>query len=558
MSTAFTTSLSGMLSSQFMLDITANNLANTETPGFKAGRADFATQLSALVDASQAPNGTVGGRNPEQVGQGVVASSVQRVFTQGGLNPTGRDLDLAIEGNGFFRLKIPDGTNREVYTRVGNFGFDGQQTLVDLTTGSQVLDTQGRTITPMTTAPPSATTGLTLTGNLAPKDAQPMHGTPLGSLLPIKDAAGNAPASTTLLSATSMVQNAPTGPVTLNLVGTMGDGTDIPATAVTIDSTETVGSFVLKLNAALVRPTANGSEAYAEVAYDHGSFTLTAKDGGGQLSLFMGEQAPPAATDAARNTWQYGTAADTFDWKRVRFMPSAVNTNLKVYTADGTQHTVAGKLINTGSSATQDRTWDLILEKPTTGSLAAGGDVLRGLTLDKAGRNVSGFAASTLNTTWSIGGASSVALDTAGLTGYQGDAYVDGEDSTGYPPGFLSSTTIDSEGRLTGFYSNNKTLVMENNGTPVQIGIVTFVNPAGLNSLSNNQYQVSDNSGTAAQVAPGENGTNKLTSGALEGSNVELSSEFSKLIVSQRGFQSNSKAFQIADQMLEAANGLIR
>ena len=550
-----------------MLDITANNLANTETPGFKAGRADFATQLSALVDASQGPNGTTGGRNPQQVGQGVIASSVQRVFTQGDLNPTGRDLDLAINGNGFFRLEVPDGTGRQTYTRVGNFGFDSNRQLVDLTTGSYVLGagdapTRIGLNNNSTLLPGNATSALTLSGNLAPQDAEPMHSATLGSLLPIRDKSGNFAGPSTLMSDSSLVQNKPVGNIEVNLVGTMGDGTDIPAgKKITITPGMTISQFKDALNDQLRVPSSIGSSdvAFAQVDYVDGSFTAKSLNGGTRLSLFLGEQAPPATTDAARNDFQFGAATDAFDWKRIRFTPSSVNTVMKVYTADGTQHQVSGKYINTGLSATKERTWDLILEKPLTGSLAAGGEYLRGLTMDASGRHVTDFTTSSLQTTWQAGGASTVALNSHGIVGYNADSFVDSNDGTGFPPGFLNNTTIDAKGQFQGTYSNGRTeLILGDDGKPLQIGLVTFINNSGLSALANNQYEATGNSGIPASTLPGENGTNSLTPGALEGSNVELSSEFSKLIVSQRGFQSNSKAFQIADQMLEAANGLIR
>jgi len=124
------TAATGMEAMQTKLDVIANNLANINTTAFKKDRANFEDLLyrtevfPGVQDASQTPT-AVG----TQVGLGVRMSSTQTDQRQGTLQPTGRDLDIAIEGNGFFRVINP--TNQQnMYTRAGNFNINADGNLV--------------------------------------------------------------------------------------------------------------------------------------------------------------------------------------------------------------------------------------------------------------------------------------------------------------------------------------------------------------------------------------------------------------------------------------------
>ena len=92
MSVAFDTSLSGMRSTQTMLDVTANNLANATTFAFKASRVEFSDQIYENIQAAAGARSTTGGVNPMQVGLGVQVSAITPQLQQGGFEPTGRDL----------------------------------------------------------------------------------------------------------------------------------------------------------------------------------------------------------------------------------------------------------------------------------------------------------------------------------------------------------------------------------------------------------------------------------------------------------------------------------
>ncbi len=129
MDPALLTAATGMMAQQTRTDVIANNLANVNTTAFKRSRADFEDLLYQNVqngailgspDAQTAP--------PIQIGRGTRLAGVQRLDTQGNLEQTGRDLDLAIEGAGYFQVSMPSGET--AYTRDGSFNVSDQGTLV--------------------------------------------------------------------------------------------------------------------------------------------------------------------------------------------------------------------------------------------------------------------------------------------------------------------------------------------------------------------------------------------------------------------------------------------
>ncbi|MFT7669350.1 MAG: flagellar hook protein FlgE [Planctomycetota bacterium] len=173
MSSALFTSLSALRSHQDWIDVIGNNLANANTPGFKSSTLRFMDNFSRTLSGAVAPNGGLGGRNPSQVGQGVGVGSVVRAFEQGALSDTGRTFDLAMEGNGFFG--VTDGATN-YYTRVGTFGLDSFQNLVDISTGYQVLNPNYSPISIDTEGafPPSATGEIEVKGNLPAEITGPL------------------------------------------------------------------------------------------------------------------------------------------------------------------------------------------------------------------------------------------------------------------------------------------------------------------------------------------------------------------------------------------------
>ncbi len=124
---ALTTSLSGLDSNQSQLDVIGNNIANVNTVGFKASRLDFKTQFSQSFSFGSAPDGDSGGTNPLQIGLGVQEGDISRNFSDGSTNVTGVQSNLAIQGDGFFVVKD---ASEQAYTRDGSFKLNSSNQLV--------------------------------------------------------------------------------------------------------------------------------------------------------------------------------------------------------------------------------------------------------------------------------------------------------------------------------------------------------------------------------------------------------------------------------------------
>lgn len=140
MSTALFTALSALKAHQDWIDVLGNNLANTNTTGFKSSTARFSDHFSRLLQHAIGPNNGLGGLNPSQIGQGVEVGSITRNLEQGSLTDTGRTFDLAMQGRGYFA--VTDGSET-FYTRAGTFGLDALHNLVSLTNGYSVLGPTG-------------------------------------------------------------------------------------------------------------------------------------------------------------------------------------------------------------------------------------------------------------------------------------------------------------------------------------------------------------------------------------------------------------------------------
>ncbi|MGG3893380.1 flagellar basal body rod protein FlgG [Geobacillus stearothermophilus] len=122
--------IGAMRNFQTKLDVIGNNIANVNTYGFKKGRTIFKDLMSQMISGAGGPNAGRGGTNPKQVGLGSQLAAIDTVHTQGSLQTTGRVLDLAISGDGFFVVGDASGNNR-MYTRAGNFYLDSQGYIVN-------------------------------------------------------------------------------------------------------------------------------------------------------------------------------------------------------------------------------------------------------------------------------------------------------------------------------------------------------------------------------------------------------------------------------------------
>ncbi|MDA3959929.1 MAG: flagellar hook-basal body complex protein [Planctomycetota bacterium] len=305
--------VSGMLTNQLSMDVTANNLANATTPGFKGSRVNFANNLVQTEFAGSAPGNNLGGTNPLQVGLGVTAGSIQVDMSQGALQSTGRTLDLAVQGQGFF--EVTDGV-RAFYTRVGNFGLDANNDLVHLGTGYRVIgDTYNLTANPDGTQnidqvgvplnipvedafPPQRTENVEFQGNL--DSATPaLRGSAVQSLFQIRDTSTGSVATETSLLRELDLFNAVT-PIpaagttrTMTVYGTKPDGTTYAGildlhpwnNPVAGDNRGTVGELVEKFNDVF----AQGGTRFGAARVENGNLVINAVGDGDGFAVFFGE-----------------------------------------------------------------------------------------------------------------------------------------------------------------------------------------------------------------------------------------------------------------------------
>ncbi len=231
------------------------------------------------------------------------------------------------------------------------------------------------------------------------------------------------------------------------------------------------------------------------------------------------------------------------------FYPS-LTTSLSIYDTEGKSHSVPVLLTKTKAN-----TWAASLANGTNSTTIteANGDVVTvsldssEIKFDTSGRYVSGNGTLKLKYADHDGKQTaadqSVTVNFAALTQYTGSSTVKG-DTDGNAAGTLSSVSVDSSGTITGTYTNGI------KQTEAQVAVAQFTNASGLTKTGNSLYQESNNSGTANIKTASDLGVT-ITPSALEMSNVDIANEFSDMIITQRGFQSNSKIITVGDEMLE-------
>jgi flagellar hook protein FlgE len=143
-------------------------------------------------------------------------------------------------------------------------------------------------------------------------------------------------------------------------------------------------------------------------------------------------------------------------------------------------------------------------------------------------------------------------LDMSKVTNLNGSNTIDMNSQDGLPMGTLESYTIDKGGRVVGQFTNGVTKNL------AQVSMVTFNNANGLTKIGGNLLTESAASGTARYSTAGSGSLGTISSGFLEASNVDLTNEFSNMIVAQRGFQANSKIISTSDEILQELANLKR
>jgi flagellar hook protein FlgE len=578
---SLTTALTGLATSQQQIDVVGNNIANVNTIGYKSTSIDFKTQFLQNFSYGTAPTSTDGGTNPLQIGLGVQSGAISTNFTDGAVQTTGIDTNMAIQGDGFFVLK--DGTN-QVYTRDGTFQLNNQHQLIS-STGQLV---QGYGADANGTIIPGVLTNITIplgTGsiaeatsnvdfdqsNLNASGALPTSVSQINSQpLYLSDGAGGVaatpPTNATLLTdVTDASGNAQfqVGDV-ISFTGTVGT-TTAPAKTLTVTASTKLSDLESFTSGTLGIDTAAG--ANGAVTTTPGSALTAAPD-----PTVIPQTVPPTTlTNAAQLTIsgnpgtlnnisltsnsltidRSGTTTSPMTWTTVSSATGeSINTSFTAYDSLGNSVNV-GVTAVLASKSSNGSVWQFYANSPSGSATDAATNNLVGagtLTFDSTG-NLIGTTGSTVTIDRANTGANptlSFNLDFTGTKSLSEPSALAESSSDGAAPGYLVSFTIGNDGIITGSYTNDLT---RNVG---QVALATFQNDQGLVNDGGNTFSTGPNSGTAVITTPGNLSAGKIVQSSLEGSNVDLSTEFVNLISASTAFSASSRVITTSEQLLQA------
>ena len=263
------------------------------------------------------------------------------------------------------------------------------------------------------------------------------------------------------------------------------------------------------------------------------------------IATLMGAEAT-TRTDFKGNLPSDATAGAPAALGTTAVPPTTLNRTIDVYDAAGNGRTVA--LTFTKVASAEGSRWSLEARD------GDGAPALFDVTFDGNGQLADVAAAGapdngTADTSFALGG---VTVDLSALTGYAGITSVEAASQDGQEAGTLQSFSLSADGTLMGSFSNGLKQAVG------QLALASFANPTGLSKAGDSLFRTSVNSGDPMIGAAGTAGRGALAGGALEMSNVDLSSEFTNLIIAQRGFQANSRVITTSDELLQELVNLKR
>ncbi|MCK9210200.1 MAG: flagellar hook protein FlgE [Ignavibacteriaceae bacterium] len=561
--------VSGLRNHQTMMDVIGNNIANVNTIGYKGSRVTFSDTFNQFIKAGTNPTDTSGGTNTYQVGLGMKVNSIDRNWSQGTFERTGITTDLALQGNGLFVLKS-NGEN--FYSRAGGFVFDADGKLVSPQNGAIV---QGKVASADGVIPPG--------NNLQDIMIDANLKLPAVSTNLIKWG-GNLKSSSALTRSESVVTRGNIDSSAIAIFPAVPPAVDSVTKSATIFN-EAGAEFTFKQT---FTKTAADTYDVTWKVYDPSSATpdvaiqssaapisvVFADDGNGNFVMNAASKAKfDGVTLPIDNLVNIPSSGIKFT-----FDPSAISQNSATSTlsasADGNRDAnIVSGAVSIFDSLGNSHQVTLTFTKIDTNTWAWNAGVPSSSTDDGKAASANGTltfnADGTLDPTGinpsspqlafnPIGGANPVVLDLdfgqafGGVTQTSASSVVSALSQNGSASASLSNMNIDQYGNVVGIFTNG------NSKTLAQIMVATFTNLNGLISKGDNLFIAYANSGTPRIGSLGEETGTTVQSGALEQSNVDLSEEFTKMIVSQRGFQANARVITTADSLLQEITNLIR
>ena len=540
--------VSGLKTHQTRMDVIGNNIANVNTVAFKSSSVTFQDMLYQNLSGASGANAItgVGGVNAKQVGLGVTLGATNINITgAGAAETTGRGFDIRLTDSNSTNFFIVNNGSENVFTRSGSFYVDGAGNLamtstgytvmgwqVDPVTGEVVKDTVSalRIMKPENmTSPPEATTDATMSGIIDKNDPDVSSDTGLIKNLNFYDKLGY---SYTARFAIKKVNDQ--GKFTVELDSILDSNGKAIIDADTATNAELAKLFGKENTQTVKYGIQKGFEAkqgsmwytdnqgnQKQLTWDRQ--TKTFKENGGNTSYTLKQVFGVSEDMMARLNSNPPKA--TLGWdqanKQLQIEDKRVSSDLQFSAADG-------KFIGIGGGTNPSEVLNL------AGSGLFPNNNFENITIDFS---------KTQNT--NNGGKSTVSMDTGNVN--------DKSLGKGKKLGDLIGLSVDNNGKIFGSYDNGNTELLG------QIAVAQFANASGLEKLGDNCYGTTLNSGDFDGIGLEVSADgSKMTSGELEMSNVDLSQEFTNMIVTQRGFQANSRIITTSDTMLEELVNLKR
>ena len=560
--------VAGLKTHQTRMDVIGNNIANVNTTAYKSSSMTFSELMSQTTQKASGANATtgVGGTNAKQIGLGVKAGAINTaITTQGSAQSTGNPFDIMITGDNFF---VVSNGSENFFTRDGSFYVDGAGNLAMTSTGYNVMGwgvdkTTGNikqdTVTALRimssanmTYPPEATTKANISGILDENDKDVTSANGKTVNLNFFDARGY---SYTAKFTFKQSGGDKTNEYSLELnkiLDSTGKEIDISGITFGEQNLEQTLSSKLSLNTdsykwddatKTLQTTATPPETVAALdkIFKNGAL-ITDKDKAEEVQKNL---------DAIAKAYGYEGSTDEF---------------LKLYTTGKAGQVTVQKMLENMS---QNMTGDDILPKAKNEELTMTGRKFDGakVVFDKdSGKlqsinNSTTNLSTTLNFPASMGNFSNITIDLSECTNYdnKGTSTVGATSGdldglgTGRRLGDMIGVSIQKDGMIYANYDNGMTKLLG------QIATAAFANASGLEKEGDNLYSATLNSGEFDGIGVDITaGGGYMSTGQLEMSNVDLSSEFTEMITTQRGFQANSRIITVSDTLLEELTNLKR
>lgn len=479
--------------------VVTHNLANVNTIAYKQQSMQYSDLLSQYVAA-----GSNMVTNMSQQGAGAMPGSIRTLFVQGGHEQGSAATDLSIDGLGFFGVSH-NGQIR--YTRAGDFRFNKDGNLLD-PSGWNVL-------------------GRAITNGVEASAVTPIAVSPSSTILPAK-ATSSLISCSQLGGLTNKVSD-PGNP--FFSMAAAWDGTKSPPLSSSLYSYSEAFSFY----------DSNGTLRTGTIYYD-----LAGQTGGSTAAEYLvaldpGQDASSRAGTESAGLLMAGT---------VTFSSSGQMTNLTAFTppSSGSPADLSG-----WSPASLSAAGYPLFTVQATGAGPQSISLNMGLAL--SGSSSAGLASAAdaaSNPSAVYGANTSAKLASTASTCYGDTCASTFSNWNGYAQGSLREMTVTADGIIRGIYSNGETQDL------YRISLYRFTSQDGLRYEGNNQFSATPEAGKVEEGRPGTENFGTLAQYSLEGSNVDYAREFSTMIITQRGFQMNSKVVTTSDEMLRKALELKR